>query len=159
MQKIEIPNSCLVKQQAVIKFFDGCTAFEQKYAKIIEMGRQLAPYPIEYRTSERLVKGCQSTMYLHAQLINGKVHFLAFSEALISAGLAALLIAVYHDELPEAILSHPPRFLEELGIHNNLSPGRANGLASLFHRMKKEALDFLINNASCKNYIHFFPPD
>ncbi len=151
MQEVEIPSSYLAKQLNAIKFFHGCATSGQRYEKIIELGRQLAPYPIEFKTPDCLVKGCQSAMYLHAQLVNGKIHFRAFSEALISAGLAALLLAVYHDEPPEVVLFCPPRFLEELGIHNSLSPGRANGLASLFQRMKKEALDFLINNTSFKN--------
>ncbi len=142
MQDAIIFDTCLVKQRKVIQCFDGYATPEKKYEKIIELGRQLAPYPLEYRTPDYLVKGCQSAMYLHSQLVNGKIHFHAFSEALISAGLVALLLAVYHDEPPEAILSCPPRFLEELGISNILSPGRANGLASLFQRMKKEALVF-----------------
>lgn len=148
MDKVEISISCLAKQQEVKKKFHDCITPEQKYEKIIELGRQLAPYPLEFKTPDRLVKGCQSAMYLYAQLVNGKVHFNAFSEALISSGLVALLLIVYNEESPETILSCPPRFLEELGIHDSLSPGRANGLASLFQRMKKEALNFLINNAS-----------
>jgi cysteine desulfuration protein SufE len=151
MKEVEIPNSFIAKQNEVKKIFYGCITPEQKYEKIIELGRQLAPYPFEFKTPDRLVKGCQSAMYLHTQLINGKIHFHAYSEALISAGLAALLLAVYNGEPLETILSCPPCFLEELGLHNSLSPGRANGLASLFQRMKKEALNFLINNTSFKN--------
>ena len=116
----------------------------KKYEKIIELGRQLPAYPFEYKTPDRLVKGCQSAMYLHTQLVDGRIQFLAFSEALISSGLAALLLTVYNDESPEAILTCPPDFLEELGIHGSLSPGRSNGLASLFQRMKQEALNFLM---------------
>jgi cysteine desulfuration protein SufE len=137
-------TSCLAKQQQVKHLFDGCTTPEQKYQKIIELGRQLAPYPAELKTPEHLVKGCQSAMYLSAQLTDGKVQFHAWSEALISAGLAAMLLAAYHDESPDTILTCPPRFLEELGIHDSLSPGRSNGLASLFQRMKQEALNFLV---------------
>jgi cysteine desulfuration protein SufE len=143
--------SCLIKQHKVKLLFDGCTHPEQKYRKIIELGRRLAPYPAEFKTPEHLVKGCQSAMYLYSQLADGKVQFHAFSEALISAGLAALLLAVYHDESPDAILTCPPRFLEELGIQDTLSPGRSNGLASLFQRMKQEALNFLIHTAPPKD--------
>jgi cysteine desulfuration protein SufE len=143
---MQAPVSCLEKQQKVMKFFNECDTPAQKYEKMIEFGRQLPPYPAEFKTPDRLVNGCQSAMYLHTELVNGKIHFYAFSEALISAGLVALLLLVYNDESPETILSCPPRFLEELGIQNSLSPGRANGLASLFQRMKKEALYFLVNN-------------
>jgi cysteine desulfuration protein SufE len=142
-----ISGTCQAKQRQVKLLFEECITPEQKYEKIIALGRELAPYPLAFKTPDHLVKGCQSAMYLYSQLINGKMHFKAFSEALISAGLAALLIAVYDDESPEAILTCPPKFLEELGIHGNLSPGRSNGLASLFQRMKKEALDFLIHSS------------
>ncbi|MBI2811491.1 MAG: SufE family protein, partial [Candidatus Melainabacteria bacterium] len=136
-------SSCNHKQDLIIQAFAACTSAEQRYEKIIALGRQLPSYPSECKTPDRLVKGCQSEMYLHAALVDGKVYFSAYSEALISAGLAALLLAVYNEEPPEAVLSCPPRFLDELAIHNSLSPGRSNGLASLFQKMKQEALKFL----------------
>jgi cysteine desulfuration protein SufE len=138
-------TSCLEKQRRLKEQFSLCTSSQQKYEKIIEMGRQLPAYPIELKTSEYSVKGCQSTMYLATSLEGGKIQFQAYSEALISAGLAALLIAIYQDESPEVILTCPPSVLEELSIHGSLSPGRSNGLASLFQRMKQDALKFLVN--------------
>ncbi len=137
-------ETCQAKQHQAKLLFEGCATPQHKYEKIIELGRKLSPFPPELKTPERLVKGCQSAMYLSTQIVNGKIQFLAHSEALISAGLAALLLFVYNDESPETILACPPRFLDELGIHDSLSPGRSNGLASLFQRMKKEALDFLL---------------
>ncbi len=148
MRDDSIILSCLTKQRQAVALFEGCHTTEKKYEKIIELGRRLAPYPIEFKTPERLVKGCQSAMYLHAQMDNGKIQFKASCDALISAGLAALLFAVYHDEPPHALLLCPPKFLDELGIHSALSPGRANGLASLHQRMKKEALEFLITSSA-----------
>jgi cysteine desulfuration protein SufE len=136
-------ESCLNKQEKILTLFSTCSTAQLKYEKIIELGRKLPPYPTEFKTPDRLVSGCQSQMYLHASSVDGKVHFQAYSEALISAGLAALLIAAYHAEPPEAILSCPPRFLEELGIHETLSPGRSNGLSNLFLKMKKESVKFL----------------
>jgi cysteine desulfuration protein SufE len=146
MQSATLFDSCLTKQRRVIELFSGCLNSQMKYEKIIDLGRQLPPYPVDLKTADRLVKGCQSQMYLNAVLSNGKVHFTAYSEALISLGLAALLLAVYNDEPPEAVLSCPPSFLEKLGIHDSLSPSRSNGLDSFFLRMKKEALNFLVNN-------------
>jgi cysteine desulfuration protein SufE len=137
-------QSCVAKQQKVKEIFVNCSTPQMKYEKIIQLGRSLPPFPLELMTPDRLVKGCQSQMYLHAWILEGKVHFQSHSEALISAGLAALLLAAYHDEPPEAILSCPPHYLEELGIHGSLSPGRSNGLSNLFLRMKQEALNFLI---------------
>ena len=79
-------------------------------------------------------------MYLYSYLEKGAMRFFAYSEALISAGLAALLIRVYDQESPEVILKCPPFFLEKIGIQNSISPGRSNGLASLFLKMKQQAL-------------------
>lgn len=139
-------DTFLAKQMKLKAIFANCKDPMAKYEKIIELGRNSLGYPTELMTSEMLVKGCQSQMYLHSTFLEGKVYFQAHSEALISAGLAALMLAVYNEEAPEVILSCPPQFLEELGIHQSLSPGRSNGLASLYLRMKQEALNLLIAN-------------
>jgi cysteine desulfuration protein SufE len=82
-------------------------------------------------------------MYLYAYLENGKMRFMAHSEALISAGLAALLILAFDQESPEVVLKCPPRFLETIGIQGSISPSRSNGLSSLFLKMKQESLQFV----------------
>ncbi len=112
----------------------------QKYELLMEMGRRLPPYPEALKTPERVVSGCQSTLYLAAALKEEKIEFIACSEALISSGLAALLVAVYSGESPEVVLQCPPTFLEELGIFASLSAGRSNGLYHIHLRMKQEAL-------------------
>jgi len=136
----------LKKQRALKQLFHECRTAEDTYKKIIHIGKQLDPYPEQYKTPEHKVQGCQSTMYLYASFDQGKLRYRAHSEALISAGLAALLIAVYDDEPPEVILQCPPLFLEELGIQHALSPGRANGLSSLFLKMKQEALQYCLSS-------------
>ncbi|MBS0620827.1 MAG: SufE family protein [Verrucomicrobia bacterium] len=141
-------TSCMAKQEALSALFKGCKTPDERYLRIIEMGRSLPPYPAEYQTPSHLVKGCQSTLYLHAKLLDGKVFFQAYSEALISAGLAAILLAIYNGEPPEAILQCPPQILEDLQISSSLSPSRSNGLASLLLKMKQEALKFLVSNQS-----------
>jgi cysteine desulfuration protein SufE len=83
-------------------------------------------------------------MYLYSTFQDGTVYFAAESDALISSGLAALLLAVYSGETPEAILKCPPNFLEELGISASISPNRANGLYSIHLRMKQDALKWLL---------------
>lgn len=135
-------EQCLKKQNALKNLFKECSSDEDKYKKIIHIGQNLPPYPTEYMTKDHVVHGCQSRMYLYTYLEKGKVRYYAYSEALISAGLAALLLTVYDDEAPEVVLQCPPLFLEELGIKNALSPGRANGLSSLFLKMKQDALHF-----------------
>ncbi len=147
MQDNTFFQSCLTKQQKIKEIFASCNTAQMKYEKIIDLGRNLPSYPADFKTPDRLVKGCQSQMYLFTSFSEGRILFQAYSEALISAGLAALLLAVYNGEPPEAILSCPPDFLEELGIHGSLSPSRSNGLSSLFLRMKQEALNFLVVNA------------
>jgi cysteine desulfuration protein SufE len=132
--------SCLEKQAELERLFKDCVTPDDKYQIIITLGRRLPPYPEAHKTLGSIVQGCQSTMYLHAYLENGKMRFSAYSEALISAGLAALLIKTYDLESPEVVLKCPPRFLETIGIQGSISPSRANGLSSLFLKMKQEAL-------------------
>jgi cysteine desulfuration protein SufE len=133
-------ESCLEKQQQMKKLFSACPSEEKKYEKIIEMGKGLSPLAPQDKVPENFVKGCQSTMYLKSRMENGRVYFTADSDALISAGLAAILLQVYNGETPETILKCPPTYLEELGINASLSPSRANGLYSIHLRMKQDAL-------------------
>lgn len=86
-------------------------------------------------------------MYLHSFLRDGKVFFEGESDALISSGLAAILIRTYNGESPETILKCPPDFLEDLGISASLTPNRANGLYSIHLRMKQDALKWLMRSA------------
>ncbi len=124
--------------------FSSCTSSEEIYQKIMEWGKKLPPFQLEWKVEKNRVPGCQSVMHLHATFKEGKVYFAAASDALISAGLAAIMIEAYSGLEPEAILKTPPTFLDELGIPASLTPGRANGLASLFLKMKQEALRFLL---------------
>ncbi len=130
------------------RFFAHFSSPEERYHALIEMGRKIPSFPSDLKTVENLVSGCQSNLYLQAELIEGKVFFLAASDALISAGLAALLISVYEGESPETILTEPPEFLTELGLHILLSPNRSNGLTHIHLAMKRLALRFLIRPVS-----------
>lgn len=113
---------------------------EARYAYLIELGRKSPPFPTVLQTPSHIVPGCQSILYLHTSFQEGKLVFQAHSEALISAGLAALLVSIYSNSTPEAILLNPPLFLQEIGLFASLSPHRSNGLASIYTRMKQEAL-------------------
>jgi cysteine desulfuration protein SufE len=139
MKETAVFEACLQKQESIKELFKDCLTADEKYQKIIALGRQLSPFPDAHKHLGNIVQGCQSTMYLHAYLDQGRMRFLAHSEA----GLAALLIQVYDGETPEVVLTCPPRFLEEIGIQNSISPNRANGLASLFLKMKQESLRFI----------------
>ncbi len=137
--------SCLEKQQKVKDLFVNCTTEEDRYKKIIELGALLKPLPPEFKVDVNCVHGCQSTLYLRSWVEKGKVFFEAESDALISRGLAYLLIVAYSGEEPEAVLKCPPDFLEELKITASLSPNRASGLYSMHLRMKQDALKILID--------------
>ena len=125
--------------------FNSFSSPDDRYSYIIELGRALPPYPPEFKTSDRIVPGCQSTLYLHTTLKEGKLFCSAQCDALISLGLAALLISIYSGCDAKTILLNPPAFLQELGIFSALSPSRSNGLISIYTKMKKEALLSLTN--------------
>jgi len=132
-------EACLEKQNQLKKMFASCSSKDNRYEKIIELGQQLPSFNPASRIETNLVSGCQSIMYLETTLRDGKVYFNADSEALISKGLAALLIYVYSGQSPETLTLCPPTFLAEIGLQNSLSPARSNGLASLYIKMIKAA--------------------
>ena len=136
-------KSCLEKQAQLIEVFAPCRTPEAKYEKIIQLGRSLTPLSKEYRTPDNLVKRCQSQLYLRSFHANETLRFQAYSDALISAGLAALFLAVYDDEKPETILKCPPDFIKKIDISSSLSPSRANGMSYFFLKMQQEALKIL----------------
>ena len=140
----EMFETCIHKQDKIKQEFSTCKTQEEVYQKIIFLGRALPPLAPDHKIPENLVKGCQSQMFLHTTSKDEKVHFIAESDALISSGLAALLVRAYSGETPECILKCPPNFLEELSIPSILTPNRANGLYSLHLRMKQEALKLIV---------------
>jgi len=133
--------SCLHNQKELQSIFAPFQTVEERYAKLIDFGRGLAAYPKEFLTSKYLVKGCQSSTYLRSTIKNRQMHFVAQSDALISAGLAALLLAIYQGEDPETVIKCSPTVLKELNFASYLSPSRANGLSSLYLRMQQDAIE------------------
>ena len=139
-------KSCLAKHQMVVSLFSDCETKEAKYDKIILLGRELPPLDPAYKTETALVRGCQGSLYLHTTMRgDGTLSFEAQADALISAGLAALLILAYNEEPPEAIIMCEPLFLKQLDIDSLLSPSRSNGLYSLHLRMKQDATKHIMN--------------
>lgn len=131
------------RQQQVIEEFQSLTEWEDRYKKIIEMGRQLAEMPDEFKTEENKVRGCQSQVWLHAQLSDqGKVLLQGDSDAMIVKGLVALLLRVYSGASPQDILETPPAFLKSLGFESHLSPSRANGLHAMLKQIRLYATAF-----------------
>lgn len=125
------------------------TPFSQEaiYLKIIELGKKLPIFEPAWKQEANLVQGCQSLLYLHVLNDGTCLRFYAYSDALISAGLAALLISLYDGEPFEQILKNPPHILETIGIPVALSPNRANGLASLYKKMREEAIKAIVKKS------------
>src|SRR5690554_4072629 len=110
-------KSFLEKQKHIKQYFTDCHTAEEIYKKIIELGKKMPKISKEYKKQENLVAGCQSLMYIYAEYKEDEtMMFQAESEAIISNGLAALLLMAYNGEKPEIILQYPPKFIEELNI-------------------------------------------
>ncbi len=112
----------------------------ERYNLLIDLGRKLPSYPPIYKTEEFLVQGCQSQLFLFAEKKGEQIYFSASSDALISSGLAMLLILAYNGETMDTIISKPPLFLQEMGIYASLSPNRSNGLSQIYLKMKLLAI-------------------
>ncbi len=136
------------KSEELKKKFLSLGSIDARYHALIELGKALPPYPHELKTPNRIVNGCQSILHLSASLKEGKIFFETASDALISAGLAALLLTVYNGEEPETLLTCPPTFLSELGVIGQLSPNRSNGLAHIHLRMKQLAIAFVVQKST-----------
>ena len=137
-------NNATNKQETIKILFDACKTTESRYELIISLGKKLPPMSPLYKTTPNLVDGCQSKLYLHSVLTNNTLQFECDSDALISRGLAAILLHLYNNETPEHILKNPPTILSDLNIFVSLSPTRAHGLRSLFLKMQKIALQHLV---------------
>jgi cysteine desulfuration protein SufE len=139
-------ESCLHKQDTIKQLFLTCESKEERYAKIIDLGKEHKKnFSQEHKTPENLISGCQSTTYIRSFSREGRMVFEADSEALISQGLVTLLILAYNEEPPEILLTCPPAFLDDLEVHAHLTPGRSNGLASMFMKMKHDALQHILS--------------
>jgi cysteine desulfuration protein SufE len=127
-------------EQDIIDEFEMFDDWMDKYNYIIEMGNDLPPLDEKYKTEENIVKGCQSQVWLHSYLNDGKVIYEADSDAVITKGLIALLIRVLSNKKPDDIVNAELKFIDEIGMKEHLSPNRANGLVSMVKNMKMYAL-------------------
>jgi cysteine desulfuration protein SufE len=141
-------TTCLDKQDKIMLLFADCATQEAKYKKIIELGSSLPLFNPLWKIQENLVRGCQSITYLRCTYSEGVIRLYAHSDALISAGLAALLVLAFDGETPEAILRSPPEFVQKLQLNSLLSPSRSNGLAGMYTRIRTFALEWAIKNRS-----------
>ena len=127
------------KKQQIIDDFSLYEEWLDKYEYLIELGKALEPFPEEKKTEDRLIKGCQSRAWLDSELKDGKLFFKADSDAIITKGIISLLIGVYSGRTPQEIAADDFGFVAEIGLKENLSPTRANGLVSMIETIKKTA--------------------
>ena len=120
-------------------FFDDWT---QKYEYIIELSKDLEFMSENLKSEDNLIKGCQSKVWLHAEMVKGKINFLADSEAIITKGIISILLNVFNNRKPQEILDSDMGFIEKIGLKEHLSPNRANGLSSMYKQIKFYALAF-----------------
>jgi cysteine desulfuration protein SufE len=120
--------------------------WEGKYEHLIELGKSLPPIAGELKTENRLIKGCQSRVWLHTDLVNGKINYCADSDAIMTKGLIAMLIRVLNGNTPQEISAAQLSFLDKIGLKEHLSPTRANGLLNMIRQMKMDALALGMNS-------------
>jgi len=139
MSIVEIENE-------IIEEFEMFEQWDDKYQYIIDLGKSLAPMKEEWKTDDRLIKGCQSRVWLFSQLEDGKIVFHADSDAIITKGVVALLVRVLSGHSAKEIVDAPLEFIDKIGLKQHLSPTRANGLVSMVKQMKLDALALSAKN-------------
>lgn len=131
------------RQQEVIEEFEGLDDWMDRYQLLIDLGNEQEPLPEQYKVESNLIDGCQSRVWLQADLTpEGRIHFQAESEALIVKGIVTLLIRVLDDQTPDDILNANLHFIEDIGLKEHLSPTRSNGLLAMVKQMRLYAMAF-----------------
>ncbi|MBO7652907.1 MAG: SufE family protein [Bacteroidales bacterium] len=129
-------------QDGIIEDFSVFEDWMDKYAYLIELGGELPAFDEAHRTDSNLIKGCQSKVWFNAEYVDGKIVFTADSDAIITKGIASLLIKVMSNQTPEDILNADLYFIEKIGLTQHLSPTRSNGLLSMVKQIKIYALAY-----------------
>ena len=129
-------------QDERIEEFSVYEDWMEKYSYLIELGNSVPPISEEFKKPENLIQGCQSQVWLNAEVQNGKILFSADSDAIITKGIVALLIKVFSNHTPDEILNSELYFIDKIGLKENLSPTRSNGLVAMIKQMKMYALAY-----------------
>ncbi len=130
------------KEQEIISEFEMFDDWLDKYNYIIELGKSVPPIDEKYKNKQFLISGCQSQVWLHAKMDDGKVYFTADSDALITKGIVHILIRVLSGQRPDEIINAELDFIDKIGLKEHLSPTRSNGLVSMIKQMKLYAIAF-----------------
>ena len=129
-------------QNDIIDEFAMFDNWEERYQYIIDLGKTLPIIDAQYKTDNNLIKGCQSKVWVHATLENNKIVFTADSDAIITKGVVAILIRVFSNQEPKAIIDANIDFIDAIGLKEHLSPTRANGLVSMIKQLKMYAIAY-----------------
>ncbi len=129
-------------QNEIVDEFSFFDDWEERYEYLIELGKSLGTLPEEAKTDEKIIKGCQSSVWLDAELAGDKITFKADSNAILPKGIAALLVRMYNNQAPKDILDSDTDFINEIGLAEFLSPTRANGLLAMVKQFKFYAIAF-----------------
>jgi cysteine desulfuration protein SufE len=132
-------------EQQIVEEFSIFTDWLDKYEYIIELGKSLPIINEKGKDEKNLIKGCQSRVWLAADYIDGKIFFTADSDAIITKGIISLLVRVFSGRTPQEIIDADLLFIKEIGLEENLSPTRANGLLSMIRQIKFYAVAFAAN--------------
>ncbi len=127
-------------QDEVVEEFAMLTDWVDKYEHLIDLGNSLTVIGNIHRTDENLIKGCQSRVWLYAELQDGKVRYAADSDALITKGIVALMLRIFNDHKAEEITKASLGFVDRIGLKEHLSPTRSNGLVSMLKQIKFYAI-------------------
>ncbi|HTR28181.1 MAG TPA: SufE family protein [Puia sp.] len=130
------------QQDEYIADFEFLENWEQRYEYIIDIGKKLAPMDEKYKTEENIIKGCQSTVWLHGDLRNGRVFFAADSNTQIIKGVVAMFVGVFSGHTPAEILDADVYFVEKTGLQSFLTSNRSNGLVAMLKQIKLYAVAF-----------------
>lgn len=136
------------KEIALIEEFEMFDEWMDKYSYIIELGKEMPIINEKFKDPQHLISGCQSRVWLYAELVDGKMKFSADSDAVITKGIVSLLLRIVSDEEPKTIVNTDFEFLEQIGLKDHLSPTRANGLVSMVKQIKLYARAFLLKSMS-----------
>ena len=131
-----------VAQMEIIEEFSMFEDWMQRYEYMIELGKSLPLIDPQFKTDDYIIKGCQSKVWVHADLEDDKLVFTADSDAIITKGIIAILIRVFSYQHPNAILDSGTEFIDKIGLKEHLSPTRANGLVSMIKQLKMYAIAF-----------------
>jgi cysteine desulfuration protein SufE len=136
------------RMKEIVGVFSKIESWEDRYKKLIELGKALPILDENHKIESNKVKGCQSQVWLVSKVDEGKIFFEADSDASIVKGIVALLLKVYSGSTTDEILNTPPAFLQEIGLREHLSPSRANGLNSMLKQMMMYAYAYKLKASS-----------